>query len=336
VREADVQAVLEALKSGWLTMGPGIQAFEAEFATYVGAPLAVAVSSGTSALHLAVRAVVGGGGHGGAGGDAAYGGAGSDAAYGGAGAAHGAAPAPGLGASAAAEVLVPAIGGGAAAAAVRAAGAVPVFCDVVSPEQPTLDPVDAAARITERTKAAVAVHAYGFVCATDLDVPVIEDARGALGTGVGHGGVAACWSFADGRVLGMGEGGMVTTGDEALAARVRLLRQHAMTSGTWDRHRGHSDSYDVVDIGFNFRLDEPRAALGSSLLSHLDEDLRDRPLRTAFVVEDVDGVIGKLSAAGLTAGPARPLADLPRAAEAARRLVVLAPGSDARAASQAL
>jgi dTDP-4-amino-4,6-dideoxygalactose transaminase len=315
MRNEDVEAVLEALRSGWLTMGPRIAAFEAEFAAYVGAPLAVAVSSGTSALHLAVRAVVG---HG----------------------AQGPSPAPGAAAADAppnaVEVLVPAIAGGAAAAAVRAAGAIPVFCDVVGADQPTLDSADAAARTTDRTRAAVAVHAYGFTCATDLEVPVIEDARGALGTGVGRDGVAACWSFADGRVLGMGEGGMVTTADEDLAARVKLLRQHAMTSGTWDRHRGHSDSYDVVDVGFNFRLDEPRAALGSALLSHLDEDLADRPLRTAFAVEDVDGVLGHLRAAGVAAAPAVPLADLPRAAEAARRLVVLAPGADAARASQAL
>src|SRR3954451_20035697 len=96
VRESDVEAVLEALRSGWLTMGPRIARFEEEFAAYVGVPLAVAVSSGTSALHLAVRAVA----------------------------------EPG------AEVLVPAIAGGAAAAAVRAAGALPVFCDVVGPDRP--------------------------------------------------------------------------------------------------------------------------------------------------------------------------------------------------------
>ena len=66
---------------------------------------------------------------------------------------------------------------------------------------------------------------------------------------------------------------MITTDDDELAARARLLRQHALTSGTWDRHRGHSDAYDVIDIGFNFRLDEPRAALGLAQLEHLDEDL---------------------------------------------------------------
>jgi dTDP-4-amino-4,6-dideoxygalactose transaminase len=287
--------MLDALRSGWLTMGPRIAAFETEFAAYVGAPLAVAVSSGNSAVHLAVRALTSDGD----------------------------------------EVLVPAIAGGAAAAAVRAAGGTPVFCDVVAAEQPTLDPADAAARVTDRTVAVVVVHAFGFTAAIpELDVPVIEDARAALGTGVGT--LTACWSFADGRALGMGEGGMVTTADEALAARVRLLRAHAMTSGTWDRHRGHSDSYDVVDVGFNFRLDEPRAALGSALLSHLDEDLAGRPLQTAFVVEDAEGVLARLEAAGVPAARVTPLEALPRAQEAAARLVALRQGADIVTASAAL
>lgn len=183
MRESDVEAVLAALRSGWLTMGPRIAAFEEQFAGYIGARHAVAVSSGTAALFLAERAL---------------------------------APAEPM---------------------------------IVVHTRRAVAPVPATAR------------------------PVIEDCRDALGLGVGRAGVAACWSFADGRPLAMGEGGCVTTDDETLAGRVRLLRQHAMTSNTWDRHRGHGDSYDVVDIGFNFRLDEPRAALGSAQLAHLDEDL---------------------------------------------------------------
>ncbi len=186
MRESDVQAVLEALRSGWLTMGPRTAAFESEFAAYIGAAHAVAVSSGTAAVFLVVRA------------------------------------------------LAP------------------------------VDPV-----IVVHTRAAAAPI-------PETELPVIEDCRDALGLGVGRAGVAACWSFADGRPLAMGEGGCVTTDDHDLAARVRLLRQHAMTSNTWDRHRGHGDSYDVVDVGFNFRLDEPRAALGSAQLAHLDEDLEAR------------------------------------------------------------
>ncbi len=269
MREADVQAVLDALRSGWLTMGPRIQAFEAEFAAFVGVPYAVAVSSGTAALHLAVRAV---------------------------------APAG--------RVAVPALGGDAAAAAVRSSGGEVLVYD-------TDPPTDA--------DAVVLVHPFGrpFQGGRPLGTPVIEDCRSALGLGVGRAGVVACWSFADGRPLGMGEGGMLTTTDEDIAARAKLLRQHAMTSGTWDRHRGHSDSYDVVDVGFNFRMDEPRAALGSSQLAGLTEG---RDTVEAIEVDDPDAAIAALADAGIGAQRYVPLADLPQATAAAARLVLLEPG----------
>ncbi len=299
MRDADVEAVLDALRSGWLTMGPRIQAFEAAFAAYVGAAHAVAVSSGTAALHLGVRAAGAGPGD---------------------------------------EVVVPALGARAAAGAVRAAGAEPVFCDVHGAgEPPVLDPADAARRVGARTRALVVVHAHGFKAPVpEVDVGVLEDCRAALGLGVGRRGLAACWSFADGRPLGMGEGGMVTTDDEPVAARVRLLRQHAMTSGTWDRHRGHGDSYDVVDIGFNFRLDEPRAALGSSLLGHLDADLEAGRTVEAVMVDDRDAALAALARAGVDARAEDALADLPHARAAARRLVVLPPGADRGAVAAAL
>ncbi len=299
MREEDVEAVLDALRSGWLTMGPRIQAFEAAFAGYVGAAHAVAVSSGTAALHLAVRAV---------------------------------------GVEPGDEVVLPALGAGAAAGAVRAAGGEPVFCDVVSAREPVLDGDDARRRVSARTRALVAVHAHGFRARvpSGAGVPVLEDCRAALGLGVGGDGLAACWSFADGRPLGMGEGGMVTTGDADVAARVRLLRQHAMTSGTWDRHRGHSDSYDVVDIGFNFRLDEPRAALGMSRLAHLDADLEAAGTVEAVLVDDRERALAALAAAGICARaePAPP--DLPRARAAAERLVVLGLGVPRDAVARAL
>jgi dTDP-4-amino-4,6-dideoxygalactose transaminase len=270
MRESDVEAVLDTLRSGWLTMGPRIQAFEEEFAAHVGAVHAAAVSSGTAALHLAIRTV-----------------------------------APG------ARVAVPALGGDAAAAAVRAAGGEVVAWD--PPEPPP------------GADAVVLVHPFGMRSPVpDTTLPLIEDCRSALGLGVGRAGVAACWSFADGRPLAMGEGGMVTTDDAAIAARVRLLRQHAMTSGTWDRHRGHSDSYDVVDVGFNFRLDEPRAALGSAQLAHLEEG---RATVEAVLVDDPDAAIAALAAAGIEAHRYEPLAPLEHALATAARLVVLAPGA---------
>lgn len=89
-------------------------------------------------------------------------------------------------------------------------------------------------------------------------------------------GDLGCFSFFSKKQLCVGEGGMVVTADADLDARVRLLRSHAMTSVTWDRHQGYAESYDVVDVGFNFRMDEPRAALGLSRIGRLDDDIAIR------------------------------------------------------------
>jgi dTDP-4-amino-4,6-dideoxygalactose transaminase len=210
----------------------------------------VAVSSGTAALHLACAA---------------------------------------LGLGPGDEVIVPALTFVATAHAPRYVGATPVLADVSSPIAPNLDPADVERRITPRTKAVVAVHMWGY--AADLaglralcdahGLHLIEDAAQALGAQAdcalaGAASTIGCLSFFSKKQLCLGEGGMVLTGDEALAARVRLLRSHAMTSGTWDRHRGHEDSYDLVDIGFNFRLDEPRAALGLSRLTRVHAAIEHR------------------------------------------------------------
>ena len=104
---------------------------------------------------------------------------------------------------------------------------------------------------------------------------LVEDAAQGFGVDAPRGDVA-CLSFFSKKQLAVGEGGMVLTDDEAVAERVRLLRSHAMTSGTWDRHRGHEDSYDVVDFGFNFRLDEPRAALGLARLPKVAAEIEHR------------------------------------------------------------
>ncbi|HEY7076898.1 MAG TPA: DegT/DnrJ/EryC1/StrS family aminotransferase [Solirubrobacteraceae bacterium] len=249
--EQDVEAVAECLESGWLTMGPRTQRLEAAVAAWTGSPHAIAVSSGTAALHLACAAIN---------------------------------LEPGD------EVLVPAFTFVATANAPRYRGATPVLCDVASPAAPNLDPADLEHRITPRTRAVIAVHMCGYpaditaikaVCDAH-GLALIEDAAQAIGAeltpGVqaGTAGELGCVSFFSKKQLGVGEGGMVLTADGELAERVKRLRSHAMTSGTWDRHRGHEDSYDVVDVGFNFRLDEPRAALALSRLPHLAADIARR------------------------------------------------------------
>jgi dTDP-4-amino-4,6-dideoxygalactose transaminase len=250
--EQDVEAVLDCLRSGWLTMGPRTKAFEDALAHYVGAPHVAAVSSGTAALHLACSAA-------------------------------------GLGAGD--EVIVPAFTFVASANAPRYVGAEPVLCDIRGPQDFNLDPEDVARRITPRTRAVIAVHFGGYpadlrslrALCDEHGLVLIEDCAQAIGARVdesgcqvGTMGELACFSFFSKKQLCVGEGGMVCTAHKAFDERVRRLRSHALTSSTWDRHRGHDPAYDVVDIGFNFRLDEPRAALGLSRLRRLDEDIAAR------------------------------------------------------------
>ncbi len=250
--EQDVEAVLDCLRSGWLTMGPRTKAFEEALARYVGIPHAATASSGTASLHLACLAA-------------------------------------GLGPGD--EVIVPAVTFVASASAPRYVGAESVLCDVRGAHDFNLDVEDVAKRITSRTRAVIAVHFCGYpadvlalrkLC-DEHGLVLIEDCAQAIGARVddsarqvGTVGELGCFSFFSKKQLCVGEGGMVSTAEKALDASVRLFRSHAMTSSTWDRHRGHDPAYDVVDIGFNFRLDEARAALGLSRLQRLDEDIAAR------------------------------------------------------------
>jgi dTDP-4-amino-4,6-dideoxygalactose transaminase len=244
--DADVEAVVETLRSGWLTMGPRTLDLETAFAEFTGSTHAVAVGSGGAALHLACLAAGAGPGD---------------------------------------EVIVPALSFGADPNAAIACGADPVFADSAGVLQPAIDAQEVESRIGPRTRAVIAVHTFGYPADADglkatcdsHDVALIEDcahAAGGLlhdGRRAGTVGAMGCFSFFAKTQLGAGEGGIVVTDDEELAAKVRSLRSHAMTSVTWDRHRGHAETYDVPDLGFNHRIDEPRATLALSRLRRLDE-----------------------------------------------------------------
>jgi dTDP-4-amino-4,6-dideoxygalactose transaminase len=148
-----------------------------------------------------------------------------------------------------------------------------------------ISPTSIADRITDATRAIIVVHYGGFPCdmdtilkiAGDHDLAVIEDAAHAPGAQLngrklGTWGVIGCFSFFSNKNLVTGEGGMVVTEDDSLAEKLRLLRSHGMTSLTWDRHRGHAWSYEVVECGYNYRIDEIRAAIGQVQLQKLEEN----------------------------------------------------------------
>jgi dTDP-4-amino-4,6-dideoxygalactose transaminase len=266
--EAHVEAVAETLRSGWLTMGPRIEAFESEFGAHLGVEHAVATSSCTAALHLAYLAAGVGPGD---------------------------------------EVIVPGITFVASAAAVRYCGGTPVLAEIVGQEDLGIDPADVEARITDRTKAICAVHYGGYAAALEplkalceeRGLALIEDAAhspDATPPGserkLGTHGFAGTFSFFSNKILSCGEGGLLATDDERVAELARSLRSHAMTSGTWDRHRGHAMGYDVVDVGYNYRLDEPRAALLSARLPGLAADIDARRALTRRYRDLLAGVEG--------------------------------------------
>lgn len=253
----DLEAVLDTLRSGWLTMGPRTEALEAALSAHLGVKHVVVVTNGTAALHLAFKGVGVG---------------------------------PGI------EVIVPSYTFVATASAVVYCGADPVFADIKGLEDPSIDPVEVERLITPRTRAVVAVHFAGYPAAVDVldrlcrehDLILIEDAAHAPeaelgGRRLGTFGLAGAFSLFSNKVLSVGEGGFVATDDDDVAERVRRLRSHAMTSTTWDRHRGHADTYDVVDIGFNYRIDEPRAALALARLPRMEAEVqRRRQLTLAY------------------------------------------------------
>jgi dTDP-4-amino-4,6-dideoxygalactose transaminase len=260
LREGEIEAVAETLRSGWLTMGPRTQAFEAEFAEHVGAPHALAVSSCTAALHLGYLAAGVGPGD---------------------------------------EVIVPGITFVASAAAVRYCGGTPVLAEVLGGHDLSLDPDDVARRITPRTKAVCAVHYAGYAAPLDPLRRLCEEHGLALIEDAAHSpdapvtGLASAYSFFSNKILSCGEGGLLATADDAVAELARSRRSHAMTSGTWERHRGHSLGYDVVGVGYNYRMDEPRAALLSARLPGLDADIAERRRLTHLyrdALADVPGV----------------------------------------------
>jgi perosamine synthetase len=249
IDEDDVQAVVAALRSAWLTTGPQVDRFERAVAAAVGAPHAVAVSSGTAALHAAAFAAGIGPGD---------------------------------------EVVVPALTFAASANAVVYQGGMPVFADVRR-DTLNVEPTDLAAKITPRTRAVVVVDFAGQpadldeigAVAREHSLLVIEDAAHALGAeyrGRRLGTLAdlTTFSFHPVKHVTTGEGGLVTTASDEMDARLRRFRNHGLETEYKVRHEKGDEYTPMVDLGYNYRLTDVACALGLSQLAKLDQFLKRR------------------------------------------------------------
>ncbi len=237
--EAEKEALAQVVESGWITMGDRVRAFERAFAEEHGMADAVAVNSCTAGLHLAVVA---------------------------------------LGIGPGDEVLVPSLSFVATANCVLYAGATPVFVDIESAQKPLMSLADAARKCTQRTRAAIVMHYAGCVAdgeawrrfADERRLRLIEDAAHAAGAyRAGTFGDAAAFSFFGNKNMTTAEGGMVFARDRAVLEQMRQLRGHGMTSDTKQRLAARSASYDVTMLGWNYRMDEFRAAIGLVQLKFL-------------------------------------------------------------------
>jgi perosamine synthetase len=264
VGAAEAEAAARVVRSGWVLQGPEVAAFERELAAAVGAAHAVAVSSGTTALELALRVLDIGAGH---------------------------------------EVITVSHSFIATANAILAVGARPVFVDV-EPDTLGMDPARVAAALTPRTRAILCVHQLGFPCdlpgvlAAARGLPVIEDAACALGTEIDLGGwqrigrphgLLACFSFHPRKVITTGDGGMITTSDPATAERLRLLRNHGMSASPEARDRDPAAREAFLEPAYNARMTDLAAAIGRPQLARLDAALVERRrLAAAFIAALAD------------------------------------------------
>ncbi|WP_433968420.1 DegT/DnrJ/EryC1/StrS family aminotransferase [Tunturiibacter gelidiferens] len=245
------RAVIDVLRSGWVTQGPRVAEFEEKFSDYIGCDHSVAVSSCTAALHLALSS-------------------------------------SGIGPGD--EVICPSLSFIATANSIAYTGATPIFGDIDLATY-NLDPTRLEEAISPRTKAILIVHQIGLpaemnellAVAAKHGLTVIEDAACAIGSEydgklIGKPlGTMACFSFHPRKILTTGEGGMITTSDAKLAERLRRLRQHAMSLSDVVRHNAKQTSSETYDeVGFNFRMTDMQAAIGITQLGRLGNFLRRR------------------------------------------------------------
>ena len=260
--------ILDTLRSGWLTTGAKTKRFESDFAEYVGARHAIALNSCTAALHLALMV-------------------------------HGVGPGD--------EVVTTPITFASSANVIEHVGARPVFVDVL-PGTLNMDPVKLGEAMTLRTRAVIPVHFAGHPCDMDAirkiadahGVPVIEDAAHAIesvyrGRKIGSISEATCFSFYATKNITTGEGGMITTNDDALAERLRILSLHGISADAWQRYRpGEYKHWDIVEPGFKYNMSDIQASLGIHQLAKIEQFRQARKAWTAMydeAFEDLPEVI---------------------------------------------
>lgn len=267
--DRELQAATDVIQSAWITMGEKTKAFESSFGNFLGeGAFCTAVANGTAALHMALLAAGVGPGD---------------------------------------EVVIPSLTFVADINVVRLVGAQPILVDCASYDDWNISPEGIAAAITPRTKAVLIVHYGGYACDMDAilsavrdksdgrHICLIEDAAHAPGAdyrgrACGTMGDIGAFSFFTNKNLSIGEGGMVVTRTQEMHERIRHLRSHGMTSLTLDRYKGRAISYDVVEPGLNYRMDEIRAAIGLVQLDKLPEANRHRGRLAARYFGHLDGV----------------------------------------------
>ena len=262
-REEELTTLADTYRSGWLTVGPRTAELEEAFCAYTGARHAVAVSSCSAAMHLACLAA-------------------------------------GLGPGD--SVVVPSLTFTSTVSAVSHTGAAPRFADIASPTEPWLSAASVEEAIDERTRAILTMSYGGHLgetaeiaeLARDRGLFLLEDAAHSSGSRLdgrhaGTFGLAGAFSFSASKNLGIGEGGMLVTDDEELAHRVNRQRWHGLGSQAWERHQRAAPTYELEGSGFNYRFDDPRAALVRACLGRLDEDNRRRASIDAAYREALDG-----------------------------------------------
>lgn len=274
--ESELEEAMRAYRSGWLCMGPRTAELEESMCAYTGAGHAVAVSSCSAALHIACLAA-------------------------------------GLGPGDTA--IVPSLAFAATVNAIAVTGARPRFAEIAAIERPWLSAEAAEAAIEPSTRAIVAMSYGGHPgelaelaeLAERRGLALIEDAAHASGSWldgrhVGTFGLAGALSFSASKNLGIGEGGMLLTDDDEIARRARALRWHGISASTWERRRAAAPEYTVEDVGLNYRIDDPRAALVNARLRRLDEDNRHRAEIAAAYRAAFDGTAGLVPIEATPAG----------------------------------